>query len=92
MYGRALLILVVAGAVACGHQGPDATGLLTLEVDVPLPGGATRFDYQEIDPGKGQLVVAHMNDDAVLVIDLATGAVKQQLTGSSSSPARRRTS
>ncbi|OLE63369.1 MAG: hypothetical protein AUG04_05770 [Deltaproteobacteria bacterium 13_1_20CM_2_69_21] len=47
--------------------------------DVPLPGGATRFDYQEIDAAKGQLVVAHMNDNAVLILDLASGAVRKQL-------------
>ena len=63
---------------ACGG-GPTATGLLTDVADVALPGGATRFDYQDIDAGKDALVVAHMNDDAVLILALADGSVRAQL-------------
>jgi len=46
-----------------------------------MPGGATRFDYQEIDAPRGQLVVTHMNDNAVLILDLQDGSVRKQLTG-----------
>ena len=71
-----LLLLLVA----CSHNGSAPSGsLLSLVADVPLPGGATRFDYQEIDAAKGQLVVCHMDDDAVLILDLQTGAVRQLL-------------
>jgi DNA-binding beta-propeller fold protein YncE len=74
-----LAIVAVATLGACrGGSGPSGT-LLTFDADVALPGGATRFDYQEIDAGKGQLVVAHMNDNAVLVLDLGTGAVRALL-------------
>ena len=52
---------------------------LVLVGDINLPGGATRFDYQDIDIARGHLVVAHMNDDSVLVIDLADGAVLAEL-------------
>jgi DNA-binding beta-propeller fold protein YncE len=52
---------------------------LTLVADVPWPGRATRFDYQEIDPGPGHLVVAHMNDGAVVVADLRDGSVLKQV-------------
>lgn len=31
------------------------------------PGGASRFDYQEIDAAQGHLVIAHMNDGAVVI-------------------------
>jgi DNA-binding beta-propeller fold protein YncE len=54
---------------------------LTLVADVPLPGGATRFDYQEIDAVNGQLVIAHMNDDAVVVVSLSDGSLRAELTG-----------
>src|SRR5579859_6408081 len=47
--------------------------------DAPLPGGATRFDYQEIDPAHGHLVVAHMNDASVLVLNLADASVAKLL-------------
>jgi DNA-binding beta-propeller fold protein YncE len=76
---RLAALLAVA---ACGSDGAAPSGdLLSLVSDVSLPGGATRFDYQEIDTARGQLVVTHMNDNAVLVLDLADGSVRQQLTG-----------
>jgi DNA-binding beta-propeller fold protein YncE len=49
--------------------------------DVNLPGRASRFDYQDLDPGKGHLVVAHMNDGSVLVNDLRDGSVLKELKG-----------
>jgi hypothetical protein len=52
---------------------------LVLVGDVDLPGGATRFDYQAIDADLGHLVVAHMNDGAVLVVDLSDGSVLKEL-------------
>lgn len=77
---RLALFVLAAG---CGNYvGSTPTGtLLTLVSDVPLPGGATRFDYQEIDSARGLLVATHMNDNAVLLLDLQDGAVKKQLTG-----------
>jgi DNA-binding beta-propeller fold protein YncE len=54
---------------------------LVLIADVDLPGGATRFDYQEIDTALGHLVIAHMNDGAVLIVDLRDGTTLKQLTG-----------
>jgi DNA-binding beta-propeller fold protein YncE len=81
---RSLGILgALLGAVACRHgagAGPSGD-LLAFVADVPLPGAATRFDYQEVDPSGGQLVVAHMNDDAVLILDLRDGSVRKRLTG-----------
>lgn len=77
---RRLALLVTIAA--CGHPAaPGAALAFDRVADVALPGGATRFDYQEIDPAKGQLVIAHMNDDAVVIVDLADGSVKQELTG-----------
>src|SRR5512142_1100269 len=49
-----------------------ALGLRRL-VDIPLAGGATRFDYQSIDPQRGLLFIAHLGDGQVIVFD-----VKQQ--------------
>lgn len=53
---------------------------LELVKDVDLPGGATRFDYQDIDAKLGHLVVTHMNDGSVLFIDLRDGSVLKELT------------
>ena len=81
------LLLALA---ACSHTAPSDTppapppppgsGLpLEKVADIALPGGQTRFDYQDIDAAKGLLVVAHMNDNAVLILSLADGSVKKEL-------------
>lgn len=62
----------LAGAlIAAVTAAPTATQPLPLEVvrDVPLPGGATRFDYISIDPSAHRIYLAHMGDDAVIAFD-----------------------
>ena len=54
---------------------------LVLVADVDLPGRAVRLDYQDIDPRRGELVIAHMNDAAVVIADLRSGSVLRRLTG-----------
>lgn len=44
-----------------------------------MPGGATRFDYQDIDRDLGHLVATHMNDGSVLFLSLADGAVLEEV-------------
>jgi YVTN family beta-propeller protein len=51
---------------------PSATsGSLPLRTlrDVPLSGGATRFDYQSFDSSIGRLYIAHLGDGALTVFD-----------------------
>jgi DNA-binding beta-propeller fold protein YncE len=75
-----------------GSAGPDAQAAtdgaatfahlpLVLVADVDLPGGATRFDYQEVDTGLGHLVIAHMDDGSVLIAQLRDGSVLKALPG-----------
>jgi YVTN family beta-propeller protein len=77
--------VTLAACSACGRgsasppAGNSPSLPLTLVADVPLPGGSTRFDYQEIDPSKGHLIVAHMNDASVVVLDLAGPTVARLL-------------
>ena len=47
---------------------PGNLPLRTLR-DVPLSGGATRFDYQSFDPNSGRLYIAHLGDGALTVFD-----------------------
>ena len=75
---RTLLLTAVVACTGKGGTAPTGT-LLSLVNDVPLPGAANRFDYQEIDAANNQLVVAHMNDNSVLVLSLADGSVKKLL-------------
>jgi DNA-binding beta-propeller fold protein YncE len=43
---------------------------LSFVADVPLPGGATRFDYQAVDPKQRRLYLAHLGDSSLVVFDL----------------------
>lgn len=72
------------GGPASDAAGGGSSGAhlpLVLVSDVDLPGGATRFDYQDVDRELGRLVVSHMNDGSVLFVDLADGAVLKELKG-----------
>ncbi len=79
---------VAANADASSDAGalpgdrPDASTLpLALVAEVDLPGGSTRFDYQDVDAVLGHLVTAHMNDGSVVITDLADGKVLKELKG-----------
>jgi len=39
--------------------------------DIPLPGGTTRLDYQDLDPRTQRLYIAHLGDGTVDVVDTA---------------------
>jgi len=52
---------------------------LTLVADIDLPGNATRFDYEDIDVELGRLIIAHMNDASVVVVNLADGSLVKSL-------------
>jgi hypothetical protein len=66
-----------------GGDAPVGTASLPLELvaDVPLTGAAVRFDYQDLDPAKGNLVIAHMNDGSVVVVKTSDGSVVKTITG-----------
>src|SRR5436309_1102740 len=74
----------VDGGVPDGAESDGAAAAhlpLVLVADAPLPGRSTRFDYQDVDLARGHLVIAHMNDGELLVVDLKDGAVLARLTG-----------
>lgn len=69
-----------ANTPAGGESGTGSSRLPLVAVsDVPLPGGATRFDYQDIDTALGHVVVAHMNDGSVLISDLRDGSLLSEV-------------
>ena len=43
---------------------------LSVLTDVPLTGGATRFDYQSLDSSRGRLYIAHLGSDLMTVFDV----------------------
>jgi DNA-binding beta-propeller fold protein YncE len=74
-------VLALLGTAGC-HPASAAVGLpLTLVADVALPGKAARFDYQDLDPARGHLVIAHMNDASVVIVNLSDGSVAKVLPG-----------
>jgi DNA-binding beta-propeller fold protein YncE len=49
--------------------------------DIPLPGPANRFDYQNIDDGTRRLYVSHMNAGRLVVFDLDSSKVTTEIKG-----------
>lgn len=56
-----------------------AAQTLTKVVDVPLPGHASRFDYQSFDPTTKMLYFTHMGDGKLVVFDTARRRVVAHL-------------
>jgi DNA-binding beta-propeller fold protein YncE len=54
---------------------------LSTVVDVPLPGGTTRFDYQSFDSKTHTLYLSHMGDGELVVFDTQTRTVKAHIPG-----------
>jgi DNA-binding beta-propeller fold protein YncE len=71
-----VLALLAPGSPAMGGSLP-----LTLLADVPLPGRATRFDYQAVDSTHRRLYVAHLGDSALVVFDLDGQRVVREVPG-----------
>lgn len=67
------------GGPAVGGGARAARLPLVLVADVDLPGAPSRFDYQDIDTARGRLIVTHMNDASVLVVDLKDNAILKLL-------------
>ena len=59
----------------------DKKEVLRIVADVPLPGPASRFDYQSLDPSDGRLYIAHMNADQLIVFDTNKREVVATLDG-----------
>ncbi len=78
----AVMLLLTAGAAAFRYRdlllaklnvttgGNAAIIGLRQVAEIPLDGGATRFDYQSIDPQRGRLFIAHLGAGQVIVFDM----------------------
>src|SRR5829696_1508985 len=51
---------------------PTGSAAFRLVTDIPMPGSASRFDYQSFDATTGRLYIAHMGADQVVAFDTAT--------------------
>jgi DNA-binding beta-propeller fold protein YncE len=68
------------GATLATPGPPNATIFQPI-AEVPLPGGASRFDYQSLDATSGRLFVAHMGADQMIVFDTRTQQVIKTIEG-----------
>lgn len=92
----ALLALAVSTQTPkCSLAGPAVTAEWTAQVpaasqatpplkvmaDLPLPGSASRFDYQSLDSESGRLFISHMGAGQLVVFDTHAGKVIGNLDG-----------
>jgi DNA-binding beta-propeller fold protein YncE len=79
---RLLAALAFLSICRGASSSPTAAPLpLVLVADVPLPGRAVRFDYQDIDATKQRLFIAHMNDASVVVVSTVDGSLIKVISG-----------
>src|ERR1041385_5481860 len=71
------LLLLLLGLCLPIHSAD----LLKKVADIPLPGGATRFDYASIDAAAGRLYFSHMGDGKLMVFDLRFEQLVTNLPG-----------
>ncbi len=66
-----------------GTIPPASTADAPLRVfaDVPLPGSASRFDYQSLESTSGRLFISHMGAGQLVVFDIRAGRVIANLDG-----------
>jgi DNA-binding beta-propeller fold protein YncE len=62
--------LIAVSGLAASAAGGSGRLPLRLVVDVPLPGGSSRFDYQSLDAGRNRLFVSHLAAGDALVFDI----------------------
>src|SRR5258708_2948844 len=84
MYGT-LTVTDAGVSTTTASTGTATTPATTLPLepvaDIPLPGGASRFDYQSVDTGRRRLFIAHLGGSAVVVFDLARRRIVKDITG-----------
>jgi DNA-binding beta-propeller fold protein YncE len=85
MITRLILSLVglMVALISAPADGESQTSRapLRLVAELPLPGGAKRFDYQSLDPSSGKLYIAQMGAGRLLVFDSKTDRVVASLPG-----------
>src|SRR5215472_7851006 len=82
--GTAAVMAILASAnLATCQDGKDERGGTVLKqvAEIPLPGPAVRFDYQNLDAKNGRLYIAHMNADQLVVFDTQSRQVVANLDG-----------
>ena len=79
--GLAFVVMAVAPVGSVTAAIPPASLPLSFVADLPLPGGASRFDYQSVDTEHRRLYIAHLGDSSLLAFDLDAQRVIQEVPG-----------
>ena len=79
----AIALAVSAPAAAQQDQSARESAKIGLEFlkDLPLPGSASRLDYQSIDAKSRRLFIAHLGADQVTVVDIDSLKVVSVIAG-----------
>ena len=77
----AILVSILGCTTAAVPADNPQSAPLKRVADVPLPGPAVRFDYQNLDASHGRLYIAHMNADQLVVFDTKKREVVANLDG-----------
>jgi DNA-binding beta-propeller fold protein YncE len=79
--GLALIVISLVPVAPVAAAPLLAPFPLSLVADLPLPGGASRFDYQSVDAEHRRLYIAHLGDSSLVAFDLDAQRVIQEITG-----------
>jgi DNA-binding beta-propeller fold protein YncE len=72
----------LSGPAPPSSQPASYVGLPLRQVaDLALPDGASRFDYESIDPLRRVLYIAHLDASSIVIVNLATRQVQEDLHG-----------
>lgn len=81
-FSVALWVMTAFMLTTCDRAASRARPLpLRLVRDYPLPGRATRFDYESLDAKTGLLFIAHLGDSEVLVFDTNSQKLIADISG-----------
>jgi DNA-binding beta-propeller fold protein YncE len=75
------LALVLLLTIPTPTNAAPAALPLTPVADLPLPGRASRFDYQWVDAARRRLYIAHLGDGSLVVFDLDAQRALQEIPG-----------
>ena len=73
--------LLMLPAIVCSQSANSGAEVLKKIADIPMPGPAVRFDYQNLDAEGGRLYISHMNADQLVVFDTVKRQVIANLDG-----------
>ena len=79
--GLAFVATAVVPVAPATAAPPPAALPLSLVADLPLPGGASRFDYQSVDAEHRRLYIAHLGDSSLVAFDLDAQRVIHEVPG-----------